>query len=491
MEPYEYTTSYFRSYFMSILPSEINEKFIVRLKANASYLKESSEVPLSSSQARDLISQELGFKDYQQVSKTKKNYEKQAVKNIVKPINIVIRKTEKGKKCLLFDMTLEASLKLPPVDFLKRTMKMEYLRKFPKRYLGSWYLASTYDLHDLEVIHKIVNDEPVAIDDCEIIFAIEIDNSLFSWFSSHTFKEVITQIQWAMAYLMLTDPSKRQIVLTQADESQIDGHADAIEKIYNTFPMKVRDEWERLQELPFKNQTIYDSTMFNPVDRYMKSLLGYGIAPVMKTAFDCITNRHNEYNFRAQCYGIREVDINNYYKTNENRSPLLRVESDNVLLNEWMKKYKEFHKITDMELNEPQKKKFIIFKRSDRTEEKKWYRECIKEQKPYITICNKVKYCEVQWDYLTFEPEYSLSTNRNEFDDYLENHSEYNIKTFQKLFHKYANDKSEYSVSSGIISFKNILIKDSESCATELHYLVQRIRNNFHFDKTIKTKRKN
>lgn len=114
-------------------------------------------------------------------------------------------------------------------------------------------------------------------------------------------------------------------------------------------------------------------------------------------------------------------------------------------------------------------KKFEIGKRADIDLFNNWLRTCEEKQIPYIIIRNSYKYSKISWDYISFQAQ----KKDNLF--LFSNNETVLLEKFISLFNKYANKKSKYEISGLLVTYKNILIEDSNKMAEELFDIIESI----------------
>lgn len=108
-------------------------------------------------------------------------------------------------------------------------------------------------------------------------------------------------------------------------------------------------------------------------------------------------------------------------------------------------------------------KKFEIAKWNEHQKFNDWFLYCSKNQIPYIIVKKKVKYANVEWDYINLDKSY---------DKTLVSNAEKNRELFLEIFKKYANRKSRYLMCNLLFTAENILIEDCKKLAEEIFDVV-------------------
>lgn len=91
-----------------------------------------------------------------------------------------------------------------------------------------------------------------------------------------------------------------------------------------------------------------------------------------------------------------------------------------------------------------------------------WFYECERQDKPFITISNRTKFCDVKWDYITLsrETEAVISNNKVMF-----------IEGLKALRDKY--DADALVLDEFLAIFNDVLIEDGSALATSLAHLLR------------------
>lgn len=107
--------------------------------------------------------------------------------------------------------------------------------------------------------------------------------------------------------------------------------------------------------------------------------------------------------------------------------------------------------------------KFIeISKKNDIENSNEWYEICKKQNIPFIRIERKIRYSDVEYDYMTSKLE--LEELRKKFTPELHSKA-------MKIFNKYKSNKSSYFIDM-IIRFEKLECEDARLAASELYDLI-------------------
>ena len=116
------------------------------------------------------------------------------------------------------------------------------------------------------------------------------------------------------------------------------------------------------------------------------------------------------------------------------------------------------------------KNDFLIIKKGDAVKANYWFDYCEKNKIPYVVIKNKIKYSNIEYDFIT----------NIENSAFLNNNSDKIIKEATNIFNKYAGKKSYFSISAHVIMFFDIPIEKSKYAAQEVYDLISEILDNNH-----------
>lgn len=92
--------------------------------------------------------------------------------------------------------------------------------------------------------------------------------------------------------------------------------------------------------------------------------------------------------------------------------------------------------------------------------ENAWFEICRKNSIPFITLKNRTKFADVNWDYIAYSPKVDkvLNAGNGQLRD-----------GAIAIFKKYANSKSKYETNDLFVQFKNIEIPKAKLAAEELY----------------------
>jgi len=108
--------------------------------------------------------------------------------------------------------------------------------------------------------------------------------------------------------------------------------------------------------------------------------------------------------------------------------------------------------------------KYVISKRGAFKKVNEWYEHCKKVKLPYIVIETRIKYADINFDYISLPPQY---------EKYMEKDLELINEKAVQIFNNYANKKSKYRIGGLLIDFENVPIEYAEDAARDLFNLVK------------------
>jgi hypothetical protein len=98
--------------------------------------------------------------------------------------------------------------------------------------------------------------------------------------------------------------------------------------------------------------------------------------------------------------------------------------------------------------------------------ENAWFDHCRSNRLPFITVKRRIKYANVDWDYIAYPGELDevfLSAKANTLNE-----------AAIAVFGKYSNAKSSYRVTGNLFFFRDIPIEHAALLAEDLFDLIQR-----------------